>query len=393
MDAEPGRPSHRGFAVSDIWPSILLLVIGFFGTGPAGDDQELSRHADSLAYTLVALAALSLVVRRRWPEATLTLCGASIATYLAVGYPFGPILLTAPFAVYAVASRLSLRRSIVDTSVFYAVTLAAVMVRLVDARVDWTWFGALSWVVAWAAILGASVATGAAIRVRRESEVDVRAAAARRAVSEERLRMAQQLHDSVGHELAVIAMQAGVALHVLDRDPARARDALEAIRSTSRSSLDGLRADLDVLRAPDSESAPRRPAAGLADVDVLVERIRAGGVDVEAKIDDSGSLPPEIDVAAYRILQESLTNVLRHSASRVAQVRVRRDDGTLLIRVVDYGPARADKTLPPGAGTGVRGMRGRAEELGGTFDAGPRPNGGFAVTARLPIPSTPGSSP
>lgn len=393
MDAEPDRPSHRRFAVSDIWLSIPLLVVGLFGTGPAGDEQELSRHADGLAYALVALAGLSVVVRRRWPEATLTLCGAAIATYLTLGYPFGPILLTAPFAAYAVASRLPLRRSIVDTSVFYAVTLAAVMVRFVDARVDWTWFGAVSWVVAWAAILGASVATGAAVRVRRESEVDVRAAAARRAVSEERLRMAQQLHDSVGHELAVIAMQAGVALHVLERDPSRAREALEAIRSTSRSSLDGLRAELAVLRAPESESAPRRPAAGLADADVLVERIRAGGVDVEAKVDGGGGLPPEIDVAAFRILQESLTNVLRHSASTVARVRVHRDDGILLIRVVDDGPARADATLPPGAGTGLRGMRAQAEELGGTVDAGPRPDGGFAVTARLPIPSTPGSPP
>jgi signal transduction histidine kinase len=295
--------------------------------------------------------------------------------------------------VYAVASRLPLRRSIVDASIFYVVTLATVMVRFVDARDGWPWFGALSWALAWAAIVAASVATGSAVRVRRESDVDVRAAAALRAVSEERLRMAQELHDSVGHELAVIAMQAGVALHVLDRDPVRAREALEAIRATSRSSLDGLRAELDVLRRPRSESAPRRPAAGLADVDVLVDRIRAGGVDVETRIDDGGTLPPEVDVAAYRILQESLTNVLRHSASRVARVHVRRDEATVVVQVVDDGPARADARLPSSAGTGVRGMRARAEVLGGTLDAGMRPEGGFAVTARLPVPPVPGVSP
>jgi signal transduction histidine kinase len=205
--------------------------------------------------------------------------------------------------------------------------------------------------------------------------------------------MAQELHDNVGHELAVIAMQAGVALHVLDRDPVRAREALEAIRATSRSSLDGLRAELDVLRTPRSESAPRRPTAGLADVDVLVGRIRAGGVDVEASIDDGGDLPPEIDAAAYRILQESLTNVLRHSGSRLAQVRIRREGSHLLVRVLDDGPVRADANLPPGAGTGIPGMRARVEDLGGTFEAGPHPGGGFEITALLPVPSEPGSPP
>ncbi|MGH8825785.1 MAG: sensor histidine kinase [Jiangellaceae bacterium] len=393
MNAVPGRPGSRGVVVSDIWLSVPLLVIGFFGTRPAGDDQELSRYADHLAFGLIAMAALSLVLRRRWPEATLTLCGAAIAGYLVLGYPYGPILLTAPFAVYAVASRLPLRRSVVHASVFYAVTLAAAISRFVDGTVEWTWFGALGWAFSWAAVVAASVAIGSAVRVRRESEVDVRAAAARRAVSEERLRMAQELHDSVGHELAVIAMQAGVALHVLDRDPVKAREALEAIRATSRSSLDGLRAELDVLRTPESESAPRRPAAGLADVDVLVERIRAGGVDVDTRIDDAGGLPPEVDVAAYRILQESLTNVLRHSGSRVARVRVRREDGVLLIQVLDDGPVRADANLPPGAGTGIRGMRTRAEDVGGTFETDLHPGGGFVVTARLPVPSEAGSAP
>jgi len=393
MNPEPGRPESESLPVNDIWLSVPLLIIGLLGTRPAGQDQELSRYADHLALALVTLAALSLVLRRRRPEATLAVCGAALAIYLALGYPFGPILFTAPFAVYAVASRLPLRRSIVDASIFYVVTLATVMVRFVDARDGWSWFGALSWALAWAAIVAASVATGSAVRVRREADVDVRAAAALRAVSEERLRMAQELHDNVGHELAVIAMQAGVALHVLDRDPVRAREALEAIRATSRSSLDGLRAELDVLRTPRSESAPRRPTAGLADVDVLVGRIRAGGVDVEASIDDDGGLPPEVDAAAYRILQESLTNVLRHSGSRLAQVWIRREGGHLLVRVLDDGPVRADANLPPGAGTGIPGMRARVQDLGGTFEAGLHPGGGFEITALLPVPSEPGSPP
>ncbi|HJU97111.1 MAG TPA: hypothetical protein VJ644_03965, partial [Jiangellaceae bacterium] len=180
MSAEPGRPAVRGLSVGDIWLSLPLLVIGLFGTRPAGDDQEFSRYADLPAFALVALAALSLVLQRVRPQATLALCGAALATYLALGYPFGPILLTAPFAVYAVASRLPLRRSIVDASIFYAVTLAAVSIRFVEARDGWSWFGAVSWTLAWAAIVAASVATGAAVRVRRQSDADVRAAAARR---------------------------------------------------------------------------------------------------------------------------------------------------------------------------------------------------------------------
>lgn len=387
MNGEPGRSGRTSFSVDDLWLSLPLLVIGLIGTRPAGDDQELSRYPDLPAFLLVAVAALSLVLRRARPEAGLVICGVAITTYLGLGYPFGPILLTVPVAVFAASSRLPLRRAIGYSAIFYLVTLTAATSRYFTAELDRQWIPALGWVVSWAAIVAGSVAVGSAVRVRRESAVDVREAAARRAVSEERLRMAQELHDSVGHGLAVIAMQAGVALHVLDRDPAQTREALEAIRATSRASLDGLREELDVLRGADNEAAPRRPAPGLADVDVLVERIRAGGVEVETRIDDLGRIRPEVDEAAYRILQESLTNVLRHSDSPVARVRISRSADIATIAIVDDGPARTDPHLPRSVGTGIRGMRARAEDLGGSLDAGPRPGGGFAVTATLPVPA------
>jgi signal transduction histidine kinase len=383
MDDAPGRSGPQRFSVEDLWLPLPLLVIGFFGTRPAGDDQDLSRYADPLAFVLVAVAALSLVLRRVRPEAALAICGAAIAIYLGLGYPYGPILLTAPLAVYAVASRLPLRRAAAYASIFYAGTVIAATLRYLDAGQQ---LPVLSWVFSWAAVVAAAVATGAALRTRRESEAELRAAAASRAVSEERLRMAEELHDSVGHGLAVIAMQAGVALHVLDRDPAKARQALEAIWATSRASLDDLRVELDALRTPQGAAAPREPAPGLADVDVLVERIRAGGVEVEAQVDNVGSVPPEVDAAAYRILQESLTNVLRHSAGSTARVRVQRAADAIVVQIADDGPAKADPHLPPSAGTGIRGMRARAEEVDGTLEAGPRPDGGFAVSARLPLP-------
>nr|WP_246401341.1 sensor histidine kinase [Jiangella mangrovi] len=205
--------------------------------------------------------------------------------------------------------------------------------------------------------------------------------------------MAQELHDSVGHGLAVIAMQAGVALHVLERNPEKVRAALEAIRDTSKSSLDGLRAELQVLRSPVTDAAPRRPVAGLSEVGVLLDRIRAGGVEVTADLSGAdGDLPPDVDVAAYRIVQESLTNVLRHAAATRAEVRIRRSDGELLLDVSDDGVGarpRAEPQLTPsspdGSGTGIAGMRARAEALGGRLQAGPRTGGGFAVHARLPL--------
>lgn len=208
--------------------------------------------------------------------------------------------------------------------------------------------------------------------------------------------MAHELHDSVGHGLAVIAMQAGVALHVLEREPGKVREALEAIRDTSRRSLDGLRAQLEEMREPATDDAPRRPAVGLAELDVLVDRIRAGGLDVRTHIDPTildGRLPPDVDVAAYRIVQESLTNVLHHAAASRAEVRIQRTDGAVVLDVTDNGTT-ATQRRSDGSGTGIAGMRARAHALGGTLDAGPIPDGGFAVHANLPSTAdVPGSEP
>nr|WP_246211366.1 sensor histidine kinase [Phytoactinopolyspora alkaliphila] len=198
--------------------------------------------------------------------------------------------------------------------------------------------------------------------------------------------MAQELHDSVGHGLAVIAMQAGVALHVLDRNPAKARQTLEAIRDASRESLESLRAELNVLRTPEGDPAPRRAGLGMDDAGVLLDRIRAGGVTVDADI-QVRHLPPDVDLAAYRILQESLTNVLRHARATRAGVRVRQDDDVVLLDVADDGAGSGPLSPDGHRGTGIAGMTARAVALGGELVAGPRPDGGFAVHARLPVPA------
>ena len=209
--------------------------------------------------------------------------------------------------------------------------------------------------------------------------------------------MAQELHDVVGHGLAVIAMQAGVALHVLDRHPDKVRESLEAIRATSQESLDGLRAELELLRAPDEQSAPRRPTPTIADVEVLVDRIAAGGIDVRVvgALDavEVADLPPEVSVTAYRIVQESLTNVLRHSSASDAKVKIARESDDLVVEVTDSGVGSAGSggtSTGDDGGTGIRGMRARAEQHGGSLSAGARPEGGFAVRARIPWSGVPG---
>jgi signal transduction histidine kinase len=194
--------------------------------------------------------------------------------------------------------------------------------------------------------------------------------------------MAQELHDVVGHGLAVIAMQAGVALHVLDRDPGKARESLEAIRTMSRESLDGLRTELAQLRAGAGDVPERRPLPGVTDLALLVQRVREGGVDVRLQVTGPvDGLPTDVGAAAYRIVQESLTNVLRHADADAATVVVRAADARLEVEVVDRGGGGA----PGPDGSGIHGMRERATALGGTLDAGPASGGGFRVRAVLPL--------
>lgn len=383
--------------------ALALVVLGVGGTHGASQGQAWARDPGVFAYTLVVVAALSLLLRRAYPRTTLLINAAALVTYLAADYAYGPIMITVPVVMYTLGHQLPLRSAVRWGGGYYAVFFAVSTVRLLDDSGNDVWRQGAAWAIASLALFGAPLAIGAALKTRRESQADVRAALARRAVSEERLRMAQELHDSVGHGLAVIAMQAGVALHVLDRNPEKVRAALEAIRDTSRSSLDGLRAELQVLRSPVTDAAPRSPGAGLAGVGVLLDRIRAGGVEVVADLDGAsgGDLPPDVDVAAYRIVQESLTNVLRHAAATRAEVRIRRAGGELLVDVSDNGvgggappppagpagPAGSPSELSEddGSGTGIAGMRARAEAVGGRLQAGPRTGGGFAVHARLPL--------
>ena len=225
------------------------------------------------------------------------------------------------------------------------------------------------------------------VRIRRERIAEaarVREEETLRRASEERLRIARELHDAIGHHLSLISVQSGVALHVNEQLPDQARTSLTAIKQASGEALSELRSVLDILRQ-EGERAPRSPTSTLDRLDDVVSQAAAAGLDVRTDIDGAPRpLPFGVDVAAFRIVQEALTNVSRHARGATATVRVGYDERDLTVQIDDDGRgSTASETV--GSGKGLRGMRERVGALGGELEAGPRPSGGFRVRARLPL--------
>ena len=222
-------------------------------------------------------------------------------------------------------------------------------------------------------------------KVRRERAIEAarsRREQARRRAGEERLRIARELHDTVAHNLSLIYVHANVARHLIDDRPEQVETALDAIKATSKEALGELRSVLGLLRAPD-EQAPRAPTAGLAQLDELIARTRDVGVAVSAQTEGSpGALPAAVDLAAFRIVQEALTNVTRHAGGAATSVRIAYQPTELLIQI-DNEPS--GQTSNDAGGSGIAGMRERADALGGDLQAGQRGDGGFRVQARLPL--------
>jgi signal transduction histidine kinase len=372
-----------------------------WGHGPPG---RMVTTVDPSPWVLpaVVLLALGLAARRVWPRAAFVVTVAGVGTYLATGARFGPIFLGPALGVYAMASGTRLfadqmAGSALSPPMPRLRTWAPLLILLVPMIMAGHWgepylglldpafYGAL--VSAFAiAVVPAMIALLA--RARRESEREVREQERRRYAYEERLRIARDVHDVVGHSLAVITMQAGVALHLLDKEraaqarPDRVAESLEAIKKTSREALAELRTTLEVFRS-DSEE-PRSPLPGLARLDALLDGVRAAGREVtliREESDDLQAVPAAVDQAAFRIIQESLTNVVRHAGGRNATVRVSREAGMLTIDVSDDGPA----TSVPLDGNGIRGMRERARAVGGTLTVSVREPTGLLVRANLPL--------
>jgi signal transduction histidine kinase len=352
------------------------------------------RPTDIWAYLLATALCVPFVFHRRFPVAAITVACCALVLY-AVGrysaYPGLPI-----FVLVAGISLHSTRRKALLAAGLGAVALS-VGVWLQPERVATasTWVASLlavavAWL--WGENLRNRRARWAAMEERARRLEAEREERDRQAVTDERLRIARELHDVVAHSMSVIAVQSGVANHVIDSRPAQARQALATIEATSRSALVELRRLLGVLRQGDDPVASLEPNPGMAEIGRLADQVRSAGVKVELKVEgEPGDLPPGVDLSAFRIAQEGLTNVLKHGGG-VARVLVRYSPGAVAVEIADDGRAgTVDEAAGEGTGHGLIGMRERVAVFGGELTAGPVPGGGYRMAARLPYAAAAGA--
>ncbi|MFC8390751.1 MULTISPECIES: sensor histidine kinase [unclassified Streptomyces] len=328
-------------------------------------------------------AALALAARRLWPVPVFGFVLTTACVALAVGA--GPALfLAASYALYAVATTRS--GPPVLSAAFVAGLCAAGAALLTvtggqsqqgGGKAVQTVFGLL--------VLGATWAAGSAVRERRESTRRAIERAAEQAKTEERLRIARDIHDVVTHSVGLIVIKAGVANHVIDTRPEEAREALAVIEDVSRRALRDMRGTLKALRH-EQEGAEQelRPVRGLSDLPALVRAAEAAGVRVDLRSRYAEEPPDGVALSAFRIVQEALTNVVKHAAPTRCRVHLTSQQGTLTIEVADEGPGPGHRPTVPGGGMGLVGMKERVAAHGGTLRAGPEPAGGFRVLATLP---------
>jgi signal transduction histidine kinase len=345
-----------------VLPPVLLVDGALSAEGPA---------ISMLGVLAAIVGCLPLLLRRRLSFLALApLLTAGIVLELFAIRPSNTVVLIPMVALVELAARGDRRRSLwMALSVIPCVVVA--VLPFADSPSD-----LLSVVVRNAALCLLAIAVGDVDRSRRAAIAEE----ARRRLGEERLQIAREVHDVVAHAMVAINVQAGVAAHLVDRDPEQARSALRAIKAASGDALTDLRTALGVLR---DGAAATGPAAGLDDVAELAAGLRAAGVRVELELADVSTVPAAVQAAGYRIVQEALTNVLRHARARVARVSVTREDGALTVEVLDDGVGSGGAG---GSGNGVRGMRERAAALSGTLESGPADPRGWRVLARLPLP-------
>src|SRR5215208_6895099 len=379
----PGRPTDLAVAA--------LVAVAQLGLTTLAAHRQPDRQAlDRLAYLLLTAGPVALLWRRRSPAAVLAVVMASSVLYFGLGYPYGPAWLALIVAFWTAvtggARRAAWATAFVGLAAYF--TLAA----LLDRGAPVASVPAIVAHLGWLLLVLAAAEMAMAGRQRRQAAERSRAEEARRRAGEERMRIARELHDVLAHNISLINVQAGVALHLMDEQPGQSRTALVAIKQASNDALGELRSVLDVLRQGD-EAPPRAPASGLAHLDSLVAGAGATGLEVRARVEGTPRpLPAGTDLAAYRIVQESLTNVTRHAGPATATVLVRYGPADLTVQVDDdgRGPAAADNGAA--SGNGIRGMRERVAALGGELATGPRPGGGFRVQARLPLDDADGGA-
>jgi DNA-binding NarL/FixJ family response regulator/signal transduction histidine kinase len=374
------RPVERGWldrlrrVDPRIWDALLALGLVVLGVVVFALRQPRANEPPAAAgYALIVVAAGSLVWRRRFPLIVLSVVAgaASIASLLGYWPEFVLLLWIAVYSASANIERDRLARVLVPVAVLTSVAIS----------LGERWDRGLNWVEVLSDLVvtfGVPLVLGRMTFNRRRRIVRDRELATREAVAAERAAIARELHDVVAHHMSVMVVQAGAARAVGESDPAAASDALREIEASGRTGLAEMRRLLGILKAEGDDG--RTPQPGLADLGELLDSMAATGLAVEVVVEGSPRpLPPGVDLSAYRIVQEALTNALRHAGGASAHMVVRYEPGALELEIADDGPGRPDG--PPTGGHGLIGMRERAQLFGGEFDAGLRPGGGFLVRA------------
>jgi signal transduction histidine kinase len=373
--------------VPHLLDAVVLLVAGVIVVLGVALRADASTRPLALALALAATA--TLVLRRSAPTATLAISGALVLALFAVDHAAGAVAVIAPaIALYSLA----LSRGRVH--LVAAVVAAAAAVMIADVFLAGHHAHALTLqTAAHVALVAVPVLAAEALRNRRsyiqlllerlELAERTREEEARRRAEQERLRIARDLHDVVAHTLTTINVQAGVAAHLLDRDPGHARNALATIETESHGALDELRGILGVLRERDGNDVPLEPTPDLDGLGSLVDRFREGGSQIELDVQGErpDCIPEAVQLAAYRIVQESLTNATRHAPGTAARIRLGYETDRLRVRIENDSAQMRNGNAA--AGVGIVGMRERAAALGGTLAAG-HFAGGFRVEADLP---------
>ncbi len=367
------------FAVAVLIPTLA----GMTADAPPNNPTPV----DALAIGLTLIGVGTIAVRRRNPLAALLVCIAATAVYSLRDYIENGLAIAVLITLYTAATLIPRRQWLLAYGAIAAFLVLIVLIRPDDLNA--------SQLVGNLALFGIAAVFGDSNATRRQATSALEARAemlernqlfeAERAVAEERLRIARQLHDVVAHALAVIAVQSGVGGHVIDTDPDEAKRVLDNINQASRETLDEMRRMLGVLRGEDGSKVTLAPAPGLGDLGQLVKTIRDAGVEVDLDLTgDADRVPPGTALTAFRIVQEALTNVLKHAGPARAEVHVACDPGVIRVEVCDDGRGAAATADPGVTHLGLIGMQERVTPYGGELDVGPRPGGGWRVCATLP---------
>jgi len=383
-----GQPSPL---LIDAFVAVLVLAMMAVMLSPVRHLQPGQHATTPLAWVLAVFLVAPFLAHRRYPIASLVVCLAALLAYAAGrynAYPGLPVFVL----TFGITLHSSRRNALVALFASAGAMTLALALQPAEVASLSAWIESeLGILVAWLAAenIRHRRSRWAELKARAERLERERGEAARRAVTEERLRIARELHDVIAHSMSVVAVQSAVGNHVIDTQPQQARQALAAIEATSRSALTEMRRLLGVLRQEGETVGSLAPAPGLSDLTSLVTQVQDAGLQVWIHVDGQrGPVPSGVDMSAYRIIQEALTNVIKHAASPRAGVTICYGADSVTVEITNEGPAKPGAAVASDqveTGHGIIGMRERVAVFGGEFAAGPQPGGGFRVRARLPI--------